>query len=237
MSDLVRAMFVLRRAASIGLIHQPTLPENMETLPSTNHFDAISGTWDCDPVKRARALAIAEGIRSEVPLAPQMQALEYGCGTGLVSFALQSELGHIALADSSAGMLSVLEEKVAANGFTNMHPRKLDLVADPLPVERYDLIYTAMTCHHIRDTSGLLRILYSLLASAGYLCIADLDAEDGSFHGPGFDGHNGFDRDALGAMAEAVGFREIRFTTVFRMTKGDGPEPAEYPVFLMVARK
>jgi hypothetical protein len=61
MSDLVRATFVLRRAASIGLIHQPTLPENMETLPSTNHFDAISGTWDCDPVKRARALAIAEG--------------------------------------------------------------------------------------------------------------------------------------------------------------------------------
>ena len=54
----------------------PILPEHMETLPSTNHFDASARTWDCDPVKQARALAVAEGIRSLVPIAPHMHALE-----------------------------------------------------------------------------------------------------------------------------------------------------------------
>jgi len=131
----------------------------------------------------------------------------------------------------------VLEEKIIANRITNMHPRQLDLVTDPLSAERHDLIYTLMTCHHIQDTTGLLRNLHALLASPGYLCVADLDAEDGSFNEPGFDGHNGFDRGALGAIAESVGFRDIRFATVFRMTKGEGPDAKEYPVFRMVARK
>ncbi len=215
----------------------PILPEHMETLPSTNHFDASARTWDCDPVKQARALAVAEGIRSLVPIAPHMHALEYGCGTGLLSFALQPHLEHISLADSSEGMLAVLDEKITANRITNMHPHQLDLVTDPLPAERYDLIYTLMTCHHIQDTTALLRNLHTLLASSGHLCLADLDAEDGSFHGQGFFGHNGFDRGALGAIAETVGFRDIRFATVFRMTKGEGPDAKEYPIFLMVARK
>ncbi|SBT09194.1 Methyltransferase type 12 [Candidatus Accumulibacter aalborgensis] len=209
----------------------------MTTLPSTHHFDSRATTWDADPDKHSRALAVAEGIRSQVPLSPAMHALEYGCGTGLLSFALQPDLEHISLADSSPGMLAVLNEKITANGITNMWPRQLDLVTDPLPQESYDLIYSLMTLHHVSDTSGMLKNLHALLASPGYLCVADLDAEDGSFHGPGFEGHHGFDRDALGATAESAGFQDIRFTTVFRMTKGDGPNPTVYPVFLMVARK
>ena len=134
-------------------------------------------------------------------------------------------------------MLAVLEEKITANRITNMHLRQLDLVTDALPAERHDLIYTLMTCHHIQDTNGLLRNLHALLASPGYLCIADLDAEDGSFHEPGFDGHNGFDRGALAACSESVRFRDIHFTTVFGMTKGADPDAKEYPVFRMVARK
>jgi ubiquinone/menaquinone biosynthesis C-methylase UbiE len=140
-----------------------------------------------------------------------MQALEYGCGTGLLSFALQPQLGNITLADSSEGMLAVLNEKIAAHGITNMRAAKLDLVTDPLPPDRYALIYTLMTCHHIADTDGLLRSLYALLAPSGYLCIADLDAEDGSFHGQGFAGHNGFDRRELAARAEAAGFEKRGF--------------------------
>jgi SAM-dependent methyltransferase len=209
----------------------------MTTSPSINHFDASAKTWDADPDKRSRALAVAEGIRSQVPLSSARHALEYGCGTGLLSFALQPELEHISLADSSPGMLAVLNEKITANGITNMRPRQLDLVTDPLPQERYDLIYSLMTLHHVRDTRDLLKNLHALLASPGYLCIADLDAEDGSFHGPGFEGHKGFDRSVLGGMAESVGFQDIRFTTVFRMKKGDGSNPTVYPVFLMVARK
>jgi hypothetical protein len=46
-----------------------------------------------------------------------------------------------------------------------MRPLQLDLVRDPLPDERFDLIYTLMTFHHIADTDKILRDLFSLLDS------------------------------------------------------------------------
>jgi predicted TPR repeat methyltransferase len=76
-------------------------------MNSPSHFEASARTWDADPVKVARASAVADGIRGSVPLSPQMRTLEYGCGTGLLSFALRPHLAHITLADSSDGMLAV----------------------------------------------------------------------------------------------------------------------------------
>jgi hypothetical protein len=76
-------------------------------------FGARAKDWDADPVKVERAQAVAEAIRAKVPLVATMTALEYGSGTGVVSFALQPFLGHIALADSSEGMLAVIEENLA----------------------------------------------------------------------------------------------------------------------------
>jgi ubiquinone/menaquinone biosynthesis C-methylase UbiE len=216
------------------MAHLPELFESIP-MPANSPFDESAKTWDQDPVKLARAQAVADGIRSRVP--PQAHALDYGCGTGLLGFALQPHCGQITLADSSAGMLAVLDEKIAASGASNMRSTRLDLVTDPLPPDRYELICTLMTAHHIADTDKLLRDLHSLLASPGYLCIADLDAEDGSFHGPEFDGHKGFARAALQRRAEAAGFRDVSFTTVFQMQKGSGPQQTEFPIFLMVARK
>jgi SAM-dependent methyltransferase len=206
-------------------------------MHTTTYFDDRAQTWDADPAKIERAVAVAEGIRNQVPLSPQMRALEYGCGTGLLGFALQPYLGDITLADSSPGMLAVLTEKIAAAGATNLHPMKLDLVSDPLPPERYDLICSLLTFHHVADIDRLLRGLFSLAASPGYLCVADLDTEDGSFHGAGFDGHQGFDREDLGRRAKQAGFRDVTFTTAFQIAKGNGPGQTEFPVFLMVARK
>jgi ubiquinone/menaquinone biosynthesis C-methylase UbiE len=206
-------------------------------MSSDNRFDQRAKTWDRDPVKVARALAVADGIRSNVPLSPGMRALEYGCGTGLLSFSLQPYLAHITLADNSTGMLEVLKEKIESAQATNMLPIRLDLVTDPLPRERYDLIYTLMTFHHIGDTDRLLHDLFVLLTSPGYLCVADLDAEDGSFHGPEFTGHKGFPRNDFGSKAKRAGFRNVHFTTPFHITRPESLGQTDFPLFLMVAEK
>jgi len=118
-----------------------------------------------------------------------------------------------------------------------MRSLKLDLAVDPLPDERYDLICSLMTLHHVEDTDRILRDWCALLRSPGHLCVADLDAEDGSFHGPGFTGHNGFDRTELGARAVRAGFNACRFSTVFQVTRDGGAGQRTYPVFLMIAGK
>ncbi len=200
-------------------------------------FDQKARDWDADPAKAERAGAVAGAIRKLVPMQPWFSALEYGCGTGLLSFALQPYVAKITLADSSPGMLDVLRGKIAASGIRNMTPVRLDLCADPLPAERYDLIYTLMTLHHIPDTERILKDFHALLAQDGYLSIADLEKEDGSYHGPDFSGHAGVDRRDLQEIAERTGFHNVGWETVYAMTKETAQGRKTYPLFLMVAQK
>jgi len=200
-------------------------------------FDARAATWDDDPTKVERAQAVADEIVARVPLSRTMRALEYGAGTGLLSFILRARLGDITLADVSEGMLAVATRKIAAAGDTSMRAVKLDYFVDPVPARAFDVIYSLMTLHHIPDTEGIFERFHKALAVPGFLCIADLDAEDGSFHGAGFDGHLGFDRGELAAKARRAGFASVEFTTAYTMTKAVGNGHQTFPIFLMVARK
>jgi len=207
------------------------------TKLDASHFDSKARQWDENPLFRERGLRIAEAIRKAVPLHRHMNALDYGCGTGLLSFPLKDELGTILMADSSSGMLDVVAGKIAAQGVSNMTPVKLDLLIDPPPAQRFDLIVTAMTLHHVPDPDPVLRIFHDLLKPGGTLCIVDLDKEDGSFHGPEVDVHHGFDRDDLSLRAAQAGFADMQFKTVFSIAKEHETGKREYPVFLMTARR
>jgi SAM-dependent methyltransferase len=150
-----------------------------------------------------------------------VRVLEYGCGTGLLGFALQPHCGHITLADSSAGMLATLQGKIAASGASNLQALRLDLVSDPLPAERFDLICSLMTFHHVADTARLLRDLYSRCSTRAATSASPTStAEDGSFHGPGFTGHLRL-RTAppWPARRRQAGFQDIGFSTVFHVVE------------------
>ena len=202
------------------------------------NFDERAKDWDSDPMKVERARVVSGAIRNAVPLSREMHALEYGCGTGLLSFALQEDLGQITLADTSQGMLDVLGEKIASSGVTNMHPTRLDLSADPLPAEKYQVTYSLMALHHIHDAKGILSKFYDVLEPNGYLLVADLDKEDGSFHTDGStDVHLGFDQSELQKWVEEAGFGNVKFSTAYEIKKQIDGKEKTFPVFLMVAQK
>jgi len=200
-------------------------------------FDEQARQWDQDAGKVERARRVAEAIVAQAGPLDGQRGLEFGCGTGLLGFALQPHLGHVTLADTSRGMLEVLREKIAASGAGNMTPLERDLTAGPLPEDPYDLVFTLMTLHHVPDTDGILARFHALLRPGGQLCVADLDREDGSFHGPGEDVHKGFDRDELGARMVRAGFRDVRFSTPYVIERLGEDGPARYPIFLAVARR
>jgi len=202
------------------------------------NFDERAKDWDSDPKKVERAYVVADAIRKSVPLSQNMKAFEYGCGTGLMSFALQEDLGQITLADTSQGMLDVLREKIARSDVKNMHPIQLDLSTDPLPIEKYHITYSLLVLHHIHDARGILSKFRDVLEQNGYLLVADLDKEDGTFHTDGTtDVHLGFERSELQEWVEAAGFGNVRFSTAYEIKKEiDGKEKV-FPVFLMVAQK
>jgi ubiquinone/menaquinone biosynthesis C-methylase UbiE len=214
-----------------------TMTNTQPTKLDAAHFDSKARQWDDNPLFRERGLQIAEAIRKAVPLHRGMNALDYGCGTGLLSFPLKDELGAILMADTSGGMLERVNEKIAAQGVTNMTTMKLDLLIDPPPAQRFDLIVTSMTLHHVADTDSILRVFHDLLKPGGTLCIVDLDKEDGSFHGPEVDVHHGFERSDLSRRAAQAGFADLHFQTVFSIAKEHATGTRDYPVFLMTARR
>jgi ubiquinone/menaquinone biosynthesis C-methylase UbiE len=201
-------------------------------------FDERAAEWDRDPVRVERARAVAEAIRGAIPAGPGTRMLEYGCGTGLLSFALQPFPGRIVLADTSQGMLDVLALKIEAARVLNMEPQRLDLLTDSLPEERFDLLCSLLTLHHIPDTVTVLHRFHDVLKPGGSLALADLDTEDGSFHGMDVtDIHRGFDRSELQARLEAAGFTGVRFSTVYTIRKPVEDVEREYPMFLAIARR
>lgn len=202
------------------------------------NFDERAKDWDSDPKKVERARVVAEAIQNAVLLSSDMNALEYGCGTGLLSFALQEDLGQITLADTSQGMLDVLRGKIATSGVTNMHPVRLDLSTDPLPAEKYHITYSLMVLHHVHDARGVLSKFSDVLELNGYLIVSDLDKEDGSFHTDGTtDIHEGFERSELKKWVEDAGFGNVRFSTAYEIKKQVNGKEKKFPVFLMVAQK
>lgn len=201
------------------------------------HFDSHARAWDQNPLFIDRANQIAAGIRAAVPLHADMRALDFGCGTGLLSFPLRESLGHIVLADASQGMLQVVEEKIAAQGISNMTPRLAEPTVAVLPEERFDLIYSSMVLHHLADTAAILSRWCQQLNPGGWLCIADLAQEDGSFHGVEVDVHHGFDTNKLVALAKDAGFAAPQVSTVLHIAKETAEGTRAFPVFLLVARK
>lgn len=200
----------------------------------TNEFDIKAKTWDQNAIHMERSIAIARDLETMVPLNKNMKAMEYGAGTGLLSFLLKDKLGDILMVDSSEKMISICNEKIASTEATNMHSLLMDLEKTEYH-NQFDLIYSQMVFHHVKNVPEMLKKLYSLLNQGGYLAIADLYPEDGSFHGMEVtDVHRGFDPDALAGQLSQLGFSHTGVKQSFVVRRGD---EKSFPVFLLVAKK
>jgi 2-polyprenyl-3-methyl-5-hydroxy-6-metoxy-1,4-benzoquinol methylase len=95
-----------------------------------------------------------------------------------------------------------------------------------------------MALHHIPDVAAVLRAFGTLLVPGGWVALADLDTEDGSFHGPDVPGvaHHGFDRAQVQRWLGDAGFTNVTFRTAHTVEKARNGETGRYPIFLATAR-
>ena len=117
-------------------------------------FDEKAKDWDKDPKKVSRAKLFADEIVGFLNGYKVENALEFGSGTGLVSFNLFKRFDNITLADTSRGMIEVLKEKIEMTGAENMKPLLINILEEPLPGTRFEIIYTLLTLHHIHDVKN-----------------------------------------------------------------------------------
>jgi ubiquinone/menaquinone biosynthesis C-methylase UbiE len=150
---------------------------------------------------------------------------------------LESHFSKITLMDSSGEMVKVMHEKVARTGLKHLKPLFFDLETADLNDHTFDCIFTQMAMHHVGDIEKVINSFYHILNPGGWLAIADLYREDGSFHGDGFTGHQGFEEEQLKTTLEKAGFSHITTHPCFVVRKMIHNSLREYPVFLMTALK
>lgn len=197
-----------------------------------DHFAHKSKSWDMNSRRVKNAKAVADAILRNIKLDKTMRVMDLGAGTGLLSYFIAPHVGEIVALDNSPSMLEVFKEK-SAEFACPTRILQADIEQDHVD-EYYDGIISSMTLHHIADIAALFKKLYAMLHPGGFLAIADLDTEDGSFHSEDTGVHHfGFDREALASLARQAGFEHIRFETASIIEKPHG----NFPVFLMTARK
>jgi len=203
------------------------------------NFDQEAASWDLNTGRIKVAADIARTILKEIKLTQDMDVLDFGCGTGLLSLALQPFVHSVTGVDSSQGMLDVFRRKITENGLQNVKAQYVDLEKGDVLSGSYHLVVSSMTLHHIKNISPLLKQFYSVLYPSGFLAIADLDLDNGQFHGDNkgvF--HFGFNREDLRRMIENAGFRDIQESRAASIKKpaGDGKSRL-FTIFLMIGRK
>ncbi len=202
---------------------------------SAERFDTMAADYD----KKLRRRQLAESISTSVaklPLTKTMDGMEFGCGTGLVGLLLAPELGTLTALDISQGMLDVLQQKIDEQHLDNVRCLNADIFQENYKYT-YDLILCSMTLHHLQDATGLLQRFTELLNPGGYLAIADLYLEDGSFHDASAEGifHTGFNTEALRSTLTGFGMESIQIEPVHTIKKEKTGN--EYPIFLLTAHK
>ena len=203
-----------------------------------NHFDKEAQNWDNNPIHIKRTEAIADEILKLIPTNHNLKALEFGAGTGLLSFALKDHFSEIVMMDNSSGMVSKINEKLAITKINHLHPVYFDLEKNEYINKTFDFIFTQMSLHHVDDIEKMILKFYKLLNAAGTLAIADLYTEDGSFHDFDFTGHKGFDPEYLVELFEKTGFSNIEYKTCFIIRKMDSEnKEKEFPIFLLTGKK
>jgi len=203
-------------------------------MTQTQRFDQEAATWDDNPRRVRLAKAVAQTIAQRVPLSGAMTVLDFGCGTGLLTLRLQPLVGSITGADTSPGMLGMLARKVEEQALDTVESFLLKPEEAFALKGTYDLIVSSMTLHHVADVAALFRRFRAHLGAGGRVALADLDREDGSFHGSSEDVfHLGFERAAILALLSEAGFAEAETTTAYEIRRNG----RDYPVFLATARR
>lgn len=171
---------------------------------------------------------IARMIQHSVKLQPSMHIMDFGSGTGLLLEQIAPHVGKITAVDVSPSMNTQLREKQSR---LPCETEILEIDLQRAEIEaQFDGIVSSMTMHHLRDVGPMFRKFHGMVKAGGFIAIADLDLEDGSFHTEDTGVfHTGFERAAIADLAAGAGFRSVVVSSASVVRKPQG----DYGVFLL----
>ncbi len=204
-----------------------------------NHFDKVAEQYDIEKRQHNEAKLSFDYIKKYIPLNKQFHVLDIGCGTGILTLKVATQVKTLVAVDNSQGMLDVLDKKIKQQNIKNVRTLFHDITKNNLPFRNFDLVFSTKTIHHIYDIDDFFKYVYSILDENGYVCIIDLLPEDGSFHSEMHDGikHLGFEKDFIFDSIKRAGFNNITVEKIYDIKKERNNKIVKYPLFIAVGQK
>ena len=196
-----------------------------------SHFDKRAGTWDSGDIRVNDAKTIADAINAKITLSDDMDIMDFGVGTGLLGFEIAKSVKKVYGIDTSTQMLEKLKEKNTSE--LSIDAINQDIIKEPL-IQTFDGLVSSMTLHHVEDLKAFFDVIYTNTNKNGFIAIADLENEDGTFHSDNAGVfHFGFDKEKLCSIVESCGFKDIKFENINTINKPH----RDFGVFLLTAIK
>ncbi len=186
-------------------------------------WDDYADGWDEDEGARAYSRAAFECLTRladsrGVPLAGA-RALDFGCGTGLLTEKLAPVCGAIVAMDTSAKMVERLRQKIDRFGLTNVVPttaalEKLVHQEPTLLADGFDFVVCSSVCAFLDDYFGAVANLVCVMKPGGLFVQWDweLDREAEEPHG--------LTRNQIVQALTASGLKNTQVETAFEVPLG-----------------
>ena len=212
--------------------------KNNQGSMNKRDFDKEAKNWDDKPDRVKMALDVFNVMNREVGFARNMDILDFGCGTGLLTLAAAPLVAKITGADSSAEMLNVLKAKAVSQNMNNVDTLFWEAAhLNDLP-KKYHGIISSMALHHVPSVVGLMKVFYDNVLPAGFIALADLDLDNGEFHRDKAGVfHNGFSREVLSEELVFAGFIQPGVVTAAYVDRPAAEKIRRFSVFLITAKK
>ncbi len=184
-------------------------------MGNTDKFEMIANTYDTSE-RIQIAKVSSNAIRKYLVDVKSKDAIDFGCGTGLVGMNLLEEFNSMLFLDTSQNMIDQIKQKISKSNMKNTSTLCFDLEKDSLSNLQADYILMTLVLLHINDIELVLSRLYKILKKNGHLLIVDFNKNENIVSDIV---HNGFDQRELSDVMKKIGYRDIQSKTFFTGSK------------------
>lgn len=184
-------------------------------MGNTDKFEMIASVYDT-PERVRIAQVSSDAIREYLVDAKSRNAIDFGCGTGLVGMNLLNDFQSILFLDTSLNMLNQIEKKITDSNIRNADTLCFDFEKDRLTDLHADYIFMVQVLLHIENFQPVLSKLYDVLNPGGHLIIIDFNKNDQIVSDMV---HNGFDQEMLADIMSNIGYKSIQSKTFYDGSK------------------
>lgn len=145
--------------------------------PSAKFWDRIADRYSRRPIGNEAAYQKKLRITQEY-LRPDMEVLEFGCGTGSTALVHAPFVKHILAIDISSKMIGIAEEKARVGRVENVTFQTAAIDTFEAPDASFDAVLGLSILHLLHDRDAAIAKVYRMLKPGGVFvsgtaCIAD----------------------------------------------------------------